>query len=88
MGAGSIILLALIFLSFLFVLGLFCFFVRKTVTLLKMLVVNTIVGLTLVVLLGWVGVQVPLTKATLIIIGLFGMAGLGSLLTLMFFGML
>ncbi len=86
MATGSIIVIALALLCFLLLLGLFWFFVRKLLSLLKMLVANSVVGLTAAVILGWLGVKIPLTTATIVVLALFGLGGLGSLLTLLFFG--
>ncbi|MFA6036208.1 MAG: hypothetical protein WC759_04590 [Candidatus Micrarchaeia archaeon] len=86
MATGSIIVLVLALICFLLLFGLFWFFVRKLLSLLKLLVANSVVGLTIAVILGLLGVKIPLTTATIVVIALFGLGGLGSLLTLLFFG--
>ena len=86
MGTGTTLLLGLAFLFFLLAFSLFWLFVRKTISLLKTLVVNSVVGLVCVFLLGLIGIQVPINIVTLAVIALFGLAGLGALLVLMFFG--
>jgi len=86
MVAGNVFVLVFAILSFLCLLGLLWFFVRRLLSLLKMLAVNSAVGLTVAIVLGWLGMKVPLTTAVLLVIALFGLAGLGSILILMFFG--
>lgn len=87
-GIGTITLLVLGFLFLLLAFGLFWLFMRKALSLLKTLVVNSIVGLVCVFLLGLIGIHVPINIVTLAVIALFGLAGLGVLLVLMFFGIL
>ena len=52
------------------------------------LLANSIVGLIFVFILSLVGVKVPLTLPYLVSIALFGLGGLGTILILMFTGML
>jgi hypothetical protein len=82
------LLLGLAFLFFLLCFGLFWLFMRKALSLLKTLIVNSVVGLVCVFLLGIIGIHVPINLATLAVIAVFGLAGLGALLVLMFFGIL
>jgi len=52
------------------------------------MVANSIVGLVFLFLLSLIGVKVPLTLPVIVSIALFGLGGLGTVLILMWSGML
>jgi len=71
---------------FLLLFVLLLFALRKALKLVFRLVINSVLGLVGIYLLGLIGINVPINLATLIITALFGFAGLGVILILMFFG--
>lgn len=87
-SAGNILFLVLAIILLFISLGLFWFVFKKLLSILKTVIVNSIVGLVAVVILGWLGVQVPLNTLNLLVIAFFGLPGLAVLLLLMFFGVL
>ena len=83
-GTDFILLVGgLVFLLF-FVLILFA--LKKALKLAFRLIVNSVLGFAGIFLLGAVGINVPITLPTIIVVALFGLAGLGTILILMFFG--
>ena len=77
---------------FLFALLVFVFSVfalkvmKKLITLVKIILINSVTGAVALFLLSLLGVNVPLTAPVLISIAIFGIPGLGTILLLMFFG--
>ncbi|MFH1470772.1 MAG: pro-sigmaK processing inhibitor BofA family protein [Candidatus Micrarchaeota archaeon] len=83
-ATGMLFLMGGIAFFLLFVLLFFA--LLKAMKLVFKLVINSVLGLIGIFLLGFIGINVPITIATLIVVALFGLAGLGTLLVLMFFG--
>lgn len=81
---GILLLMAGLIFFMLFVLVVFA--LGKALKLLFRLVINSVLGLAAIFLLGFVGIKVPITLATLLVVALFGFAGLGAMLILMFLG--
>jgi hypothetical protein len=71
---------------FLLLFVLLVFALRKALKLVFRLVINSVLGLAGIFLLGLIGIKVPVTIVTLAVVALFGFAGLGALLILIFFG--
>lgn len=86
MVAGDVLIFGLALFSFICLAGIFLFFFKHVLSLIKALIVNSVVGLVVAFLLGIIGIKIPLTTATIVVLALFGLGGLGTLLTLMFFG--
>ena len=85
-GAGGAILLFLGLVFLLLFVILFFWLFAKSLKFAFKAVINAIVGLVCIFLLGLFGVSIPLSLPVIIIVALFGLAGLGAILILMFFG--
>jgi hypothetical protein len=83
-ASGFLLLMAGLVFLMLFVLLFFAF--KKALKLALRLIINSVLGLAGIFLLGFIGISVPVNLATLAVVALFGFAGLGALLILMFFG--
>ena len=72
----------------LMVFGIVIFFKFARVALkwLVTIILNSIVGIVLLVLLRFVGVQIPLSLPVLLPVALFGLPGLATILILKYFG--
>ncbi len=83
-GTDLVLLFGGLVLLLFFVLILFA--LKKALKLAFRLIINSVLGLAAIFLLSFVGINIPITLPTIIIVALFGLAGLGTILILMFFG--
>ena len=81
---GFLLLMAGLVFLMLFVLLFFA--LKRMLKLAFRLLINSVLGIAGIFLLGFVGISVPVNLATLLVVAVFGFAGLGALLILMFFG--
>ncbi|MDD5317175.1 MAG: hypothetical protein PHF51_00400 [Candidatus ainarchaeum sp.] len=79
-AAAVFIVAAILFLAILFSV------VRHAFRFIGAILANSIVGLVALIVLGFVGVKIPLTTPVIVSIALFGLGALGTLLIFLFSG--
>ncbi|MFH1448766.1 MAG: hypothetical protein ABIG39_07945 [Candidatus Micrarchaeota archaeon] len=88
MEATTGILLLMTGLVFLMFFGLIIFALKKTLKLAFRIIINSILGLAAIFFLSFIGVNVPIILPVILVVAIFGLAGLGMILIFMFFGIL